>query len=123
MRLLIVDDSRFHHRIMGQILGKIGMMNVDCVMDGQAALAVLTIYPYQLLFIDVEMPYLDGMELIRRIRQKRIGFQPYIVLATAKPHRYAEEARLVGINDQIAKPCDNDEIVAVLKRATAYYLK
>ncbi len=69
MRILIVDDEEIVHETIGEYLAECGH-RVETAMDGQAALDILDLRSFDLAFVDLRMPGLDGEELLRKINGK-----------------------------------------------------
>ncbi|MBL8231279.1 MAG: response regulator transcription factor [Bryobacterales bacterium] len=72
-----------------------------------------------LVFLDVQMPGLDGLAAIRRIREKHSGNSPYFVLVTAFDN-YAVEAFQVEAMDYVLKPVDKDRLEQTIERARRF---
>ena len=90
MRILLVDDSSPHRRLLGALLGRAGH-EVLTAADGVAALALLEQEPVDAVVSDVRMPRMDGFQLCRTIRQdarwRRLPFIFYSSIFTGTPAR------------------------------------
>lgn len=113
MKLLIADDDATSRMLLKAMLTK---WDFECVMaeDGQAGWEIMQEkVPPSFLFIDWEMPNMNGIELIKRIRLKQTNNPPYIILLTARN----ETADIVeglnsGANDYVIKPFNKAELRA-----------
>jgi signal transduction histidine kinase len=111
-RILLADDNRDLRDYVGRLLRQQGW-TVDCVEDGEAALARLRGQPYDLVLSDVMMPRLDGLGLLAAIRQDPALQTTPVILVSA---RAGEESRVgalqAGADDYLVKPFSGRELVA-----------
>lgn len=119
--ILLAEDNTTNQLVAKAILSNLGC-RVDIVKNGQEALEALEKQPYDLVFMDCQMPVLDGYEATRRIRAGSIqGVDPHtpIVAMTGKALRGDRELCLeCGMDDYITKPILVNDLRAVLKRYT-----
>jgi DNA-binding NtrC family response regulator len=114
-RVLIVDDDAGVRYTLREILSS-GGIEVDEAEDGAAALARFEASPVPLVIADLRMPRMGGMELLRRLSARAPA--PRVVLITAHgSERQAVEAMKAGAWDYFRKPFENDELLAVVRRA------
>ncbi|WP_437601883.1 response regulator [Sorangium sp. So ce590] len=119
LRLLLIDDDTRLHALLASYLEQNGFM-VTVAGDGARGLAALAAGTFDAVLLDVMMPGMDGIEVVRRIRQK--SSMPILMLTA----RGDEADRVVGLeigaDDYIAKPFSPRELLArlraVLRRAT-----
>ncbi len=115
MRVLVVDDDPGVRYTLREILSSAGLA-VEEAGDGEEALARFDAAPVPLVIADLRMPRMDGMELLRRLLSRQPA--PRVVLVTAHgSERQAAEAVRAGAWDYFRKPFDNDELLAVVRRA------
>lgn len=115
--VLVVDDEEEIRKILTQILEKEGF-RVVTAPDGQQAMRQLCLEAPDLILLDVRMPGLSGMEVLKKIRE--IDDDPPVVLITAYADIHqAVEAMKEGAYDYLAKPFDNNEVVWIARRALA----
>jgi len=116
LRVLLAEDNPVNALLAGTILKRAGCV-VDRVASGEEALAALARAPYDLIFMDVRMPGLDGMEAAR-IYRARGGVTPMIAL-TANAFEEDRRACLdAGMDDFLPKPLDAGRLRAVVARWT-----
>jgi CheY-like chemotaxis protein len=115
--ILVVEDNVVNQKVIQILIGKQGVQ-ADVVSDGPDALARLRERSYDLVFMDVQMPGMDGYELTRRIRADLPpASQPFIVAMTAHAMEGDREKCLEsGMDDYISKPVREDDVRRALQR-------
>ena len=104
VRLLAVDDDPISQRAMSFALAK-AFRDSDLAPDGAAALGLAAKQPYDVIFLDVEMPGMDGFELCSRIHETELNRATPVVFVTGRSDfRSRAQATLLGAQDLIAKP-------------------
>jgi two-component system response regulator HydG len=115
VRVLVVDDDAGVRYTLREILSSEGLL-VDEAADGAEALARFEAQPTPLVVTDLRMPNLDGMELLRALAARSPA--PRVVVITAHgSERQAVEAMKAGAYDYFRKPFENEELLAVVRRA------
>ena len=117
-RVLVVDDEPINRIILEQMLGEL-QLTVDMVEDGQQAIQQARRHRYDLVFMDMQMPVLDGLQATREMRKLDGYAQTPVIAITANvlpEHR--ERARAAGMNDFIGKPFNPEEML----KKIAYWL-
>ncbi|MCP4663564.1 MAG: response regulator [bacterium] len=117
LRILVADDNAINQQIAVEILRRLGYPT-EVVADGLEALAACERQPYDLIFMDVEMPKMDGLEATREIlRRAPEGRRPRVVAMTAHVLRGDREQCLAaGMDDYVSKPISIPEFVAAVER-------
>ena len=107
LRILVVEDNRVNQKVAHMMLNRLGF-TADIAEDGYRALEMLETTPYDLLFMDIHMPGIDGLEVTRRIRNMTtLSKQPVIVAMTAAAMKGDRERAIdSGMDDYISKPFD-----------------
>jgi CheY-like chemotaxis protein len=104
VRLLVVDDDPITRRALSFSLTK-AFSRPDLAPDGHAALALAAQHPYDVIFLDVEMPGMDGFELCSKIRETVPNRTTPVIFVTCHTDFDSRaQSILVGGNDFIAKP-------------------
>lgn len=118
-RVLLVEDNPINRMVALNLLGKLGL-SIDCAEDGTTALEMLEKRDYQLLFMDIQMPGMDGFETTARIREAENaggGERRTIIAMTAHAMQGDREQCLeAGMDDYIAKPITRQALEEVLAR-------
>ncbi len=107
VRVLIVDDQDFIRSLLRHILGVLGCTTISDAANGVAAWEIIRDNPPDLLIVDWEMEPMDGMELVRKIRNDDASpdrFMPIIMITAHSERPRIIEARDVGINEFVMKP-------------------
>ena len=113
-RLLLVDDSVSVRKAVGQMLGRHGYQ-VTAVADGEEALEALRLGSFDAVLTDLEMPRLNGYELIEEIRRgPRGGELPIVVITTRAGGKHLDLARRLGATACFGKPFDQTALLALL---------
>ncbi|PIP89359.1 MAG: hypothetical protein COV38_14720 [Bdellovibrionales bacterium CG11_big_fil_rev_8_21_14_0_20_38_13] len=105
MKVLIVEDNPINLKLIATILDKIGVQ-IDTAEDGLVAVEKIKANSYHLVFMDVQMPKLDGKSATKRIRAIE-GHEslPYIIALTANvTNEHKEECLASGMDDFLPKP-------------------
>lgn len=116
LRVLVAEDNQVNEMLFVRILGKMGY-NPIITRDGLEVVARNFTEKFDVVFMDVQMPEMDGLEATRRIRKQQID-QPYIIAMTANAMKEdREECLAAGMDDYISKPLRYEDITSSLKRA------
>jgi len=120
VRILIAEDNSANQMVASRSVERLGYRGT-IVSDGAEAIRALDEGIYDLVFMDIQMPELDGLETTRRIRANPRLHQPYIAAVTAnvtvRDRALCAEA---GMNDYLSKPFRLSDLRAVLKRYSAW---
>lgn len=116
MKVLIVDDSRAMRRILKKIMAGFTSQIVEAA-DGQQALDQITRErDFDLVLVDWNMPVMDGLELVKIVRQNRAFDKIKLVMVTteAEPIRMAK-ALMSGVDEFVMKPFTKEVLVDKLR--------
>jgi signal transduction histidine kinase/AmiR/NasT family two-component response regulator len=135
LKVLLAEDNEINQEIALVLLEDVGMQ-LDIVADGQQAVAAFEKGDYDLVFMDVRMPVMDGLEATRKIREieksrAEAGETTDAAPEASRPARYRhipivamtanamqedrEQTREAGMDGHVSKPIDMHEIVTVLQ--------
>lgn len=115
MRILIVEDEQHLAEALTQILKK-NHYSVDAVHDGVTGLDYALSGIYDLLLLDIMMPEMDGISVLKELRKK--GISTPVILLTAKGEVEDKIAGLDhGADDYVAKPFSSGELLARIRAA------
>jgi signal transduction histidine kinase/HPt (histidine-containing phosphotransfer) domain-containing protein len=117
VRILLAEDNPVNQRVAQLLLQKLGQ-RIDIVGNGLEAVHALERQHYDVVFMDCEMPELDGFSAARTIRATTPpDHQPYIIAMTANAMEGDRERCLAaGMNDYVAKPIRAEVVAEALQR-------
>ena len=105
MHALIVDDSKFLRGYLRQHLERFGVVCSEAE-DGKEALDVLRRDPlFDVMFVDVNMPVMGGLECVRQLRQQQLATSMKVMMVTTEAdHSFIEQALDYGADEFLMKP-------------------
>jgi len=119
LKILVTDDNLINQKVAARLLQQLGYA-ADIATNGREALQALEKLSYDLVFMDVQMPGMDGLEATRQLRvtEKRTGRKPVLVVAmTANAMNGDREKCLAsGMDDYLAKPVRPEALQATIER-------
>lgn len=118
LRILIVDDNAVNRKVLLLMLNHLGY-TADMVTNGKKAIQALEEQHYDLVFMDLQMPILDGLRAAQTIRQNSADKEhPYIIAITAYADRFDRETCInAGMNDYLSKPATLNDIRIAIQSA------
>lgn len=117
-KLLIVDDEAHIRMLIEQTLEDLEDEGVELLFaeNGEQALQIITDEEPDLVFLDVMMPKLNGMEVCQRVKKELKLNNVYIILLTAKGQEVDRQKGLdMGADKYMTKPFDPDEMLEIAK--------
>jgi PAS domain S-box-containing protein len=116
-RILLAEDNITNQQVALGILKKLGL-RADTVASGKEALKALKTLPYDLVFMDVQMPEMDGLEATRRIRksESRNLEIPIIAMTAHAMQGDRERCLQAGMNDYVTKPVSPQALAEALDK-------
>ena len=126
LRILLCDDNSINQKVAARIVQQLGY-EPDLAANGREALEALSQKPYDLIFMDVMMPEMDGLEATRAIRKlqqkgemEHFKSRIVIVAMTAQAMQGDREKCLeAGMDDYLAKPVRPTDVRAIIERWAA----
>jgi len=117
LKILLAEDNIVNQKVALKILGKMGY-RADLAANGLEVLSALKRQSYDLIFMDMQMPEMDGLEATRQVRRDwPTAEQPTIIAMTASAMKSDVDACLgAGMNSFISKPVGLDEIISHLRK-------
>jgi CheY-like chemotaxis protein len=116
LRILVAEDNVINQQVIQYILQKMGY-RPTIVANGKEAVEASADNDYDIIFMDLQMPEMDGLEATRLIRGLTRICQPIIIALTANTMEGDEEECLcAGMNDYIGKPVRLDELLNKLRK-------
>jgi chemosensory pili system protein ChpA (sensor histidine kinase/response regulator) len=115
-KILLIDDSLSIRKFVGRMLETAGY-EVDTAVDGEEGLRKASAKNYRLILTDLEMPKLNGYEVIQALRSRPQTQQtPIIVMTTRAGDKHRQMALNVGASSYIAKPVEERALIQELER-------
>jgi PAS domain S-box-containing protein len=123
LRALVAEDNPYNRFLLQKILQKLGVGQADFASDGQEAVRLVLAArdadaPYHVVFMDVRMPILDGLEAARRLREHGVT-TPIIALTAQATEDDDAQCRQAGMNAYFSKPYRINDLEAVLAEIAA----
>jgi CheY-like chemotaxis protein len=124
LRILVAEDVAVNRKVIDLYLGRLGY-RCKLVGDGQEAIQAVEAEPFDVIFMDMQMPGVDGLTATRRIRgQPGCERHPYIIALTANVFlEHRADATQSGMQDYIAKPFRSETLAGALRNAHAWLLE
>jgi diguanylate cyclase (GGDEF)-like protein len=113
--ILVVDDEEAIRELTVEMLVKMGL-RAESVNNGEMALKELDDGPYTFLLTDIKMPGIDGLELIRRVKERHPQICAIAMTGYSKEYNYVDVVN-TGATDFINKPFRIEELIAKIRRA------
>ena len=115
-RILLVEDNELNQEVASELLTQAGFV-VDVADNGAVGLRMVQAASYELVFMDMQMPAMDGLEATREIRKlPQFAALPIVAMTANAMQQDRERCLAAGMNDFIAKPIDPEALWAVLRR-------
>ena len=114
-RVLLVDDTWFHREKLNIFLSDSGFDIVAEAENGLEGIKLYDLHKPDLVTMDVNMPYLDGIEATRDIIRKHPNAVIIMVTGMGDPHTI-KEAKMAGASDFVVKPFNEHELMKKIKK-------
>lgn len=113
LKALVAEDSEVNQLVIRKLLENIGFEQISFAWNVEEAIDLLDKENYDVIFMDIQMPQMDGFEATRIIRRK--GNQiPIIALSAAVLPKDTQECFDSGMNDHVKKPIDKQELLIAI---------
>lgn len=117
--ILVVDDSITVRKVTEKLLVSENML-VGTAKDGLEALEMLEKFDPDLILMDIEMPRMDGFEVLETVRQNPAwNHVPIIMISSRTAEKHQQRAEQLGANSFLGKPYQNQELMALIRRYLA----
>jgi signal transduction histidine kinase/DNA-binding response OmpR family regulator len=115
-RVLVVEDNRVNQKVATALLAKLGI-RADVASNGREALQMVRDLPYDLIFMDCQMPEMNGYETTAAIRQMEgsVCQLPIVALTADAVNGSQERCFQAGMNGFVAKPIRMEDLISALK--------
>lgn len=115
MKILLVDDSRTIRNIQKKALADVGLTDVVEAVDGLEALACIQAQRPDLMLVDWKMPNMNGITLVRKVRESDQAL-PIIMVTTEAEKTRVVQALKAGVNDYVVKPFSAETLAEKIRR-------
>jgi DNA-binding NtrC family response regulator len=117
LRVLFVDDEE---DLVSTVVERLELRGIEATgaVNGQQALTLIEQQPFDVVLLDVRMPGLGGLEVIKRIKRTHPDLE-VILLSGHGAREDVETGRRLGAYDYLQKPVDLEDVIAILHRAAA----
>lgn len=115
-RILIVEDSPTMRQLLVFALRRMKGVEIVEAHDGMDGLRKVTSDDFDLAFVDINMPVMDGLKLIHLIRsEQRLADMPICVITTEGAREDRERAISLGANEYLTKPIQANKVLAIAR--------
>jgi DNA-binding response OmpR family regulator len=112
--VLVVEDDDNSLFVLKEILGKMGYRVLQA-WDGKQAIEVAETEPLDLMLLDVQLPGVNGLTVMRRLRENSsLESLPIVIMTAYDPEKYRGSAIEAGCDDFLLKPIDFDRLEVIL---------
>jgi chemosensory pili system protein ChpA (sensor histidine kinase/response regulator) len=116
LNAMVIDDSITMRKVTGRFLERHGM-GVTVAKDGVDAIALLEERVPDLVILDIEMPRMDGFEVVAHIRNRsHLKHLPIIMVTSRSGEKHRERAAKLGVNDYLVKPYQEQVLMESIHR-------
>lgn len=113
---LVVEDSPMMRQLIVFALARIKNMTVHEADDGIGGIKKIATQKYDIIITDINMPIMDGLKLIQRVRADKVHkYVPIIVVTTEGSNEDRERAMSLGASAYITKPIQAPQVIAKVK--------
>lgn len=117
-KILIVDDNLANTKLLEKILKISGYHNIQTVNDSREFFRKYNEFEPDVILLDLNMPFIDGIEVMRKLHEndeESLDYIPVIVITAQNDQLNMKKAFEVGASDFVGKPFNNDEILLRIK--------
>ncbi len=116
LKVLLIDDNAINLKVGEMLLSKI-VSDIDCFNNGYDAIEKAKITKYDIIFTDIQMPEIDGIETCKKIRETNLNKKtPTIALSANVVPTETKRFLAAGMNDFIGKPYKMQDLVVIIKK-------
>jgi len=111
-KILVADDSAFMRKVLINILNEAGYNDVIEAGDGKEAVAKFNAEKPDLILLDIIMPEMDGIEVVKQIGKK----SKVLIISAVGQEGVIDEAKKYGAVGFIVKPFDNEKVIEEIRK-------
>lgn len=113
MKILICEDNKMASRTMSVVLEREGYQTTTAE-DGNVAIGMLNENNYDLVIVDIHLPYHSGLELVKYLRSDLQKKTPVLIVSAFSDPQVQKQAGELGVNGYIIKPFNPDELIRMI---------
>jgi len=113
MKILICEDNKMASRTISVVLEREGYQTTTAE-DGNLAIGLLDNNNYDLVIVDIHLPYHSGLELVKYLRSDLQKKTPVLIVSAFSDVQIQKQAGELGVNGYIIKPFNPDELVRMI---------
>lgn len=114
-KILVADDSRTSRKMLLDIIRGLEFEEIIEATDGNDAVAKFEEHQPEVVTLDITMPGMDGIEVLKKIKEKNPDVKVVMITAAAQSNKIMEAIKL-GAEEFIAKPYETAQVEAALQR-------
>lgn len=116
-RVLVVEDNPINQKVASKTLERLGC-RIDLAADGRKGVEMAFQFPYDIIFIDCQMPEMDGYEATAEIRRREGSEAHRIIVAMTANAMQGDRDRCIaaGMDDYVSKPVSRPDLAIILNR-------
>ena len=114
---LVVEDSQMMRQLLVMALSRITQLKVFEADDGLIGMKMLAAQKFDIIIVDINMPIMDGLKLIKHIRLDEVHSDvPVIIVTTEGGAEDRQRATLLGVQAYITKPVSAPKVISTVKK-------
>ncbi|GGH70724.1 response regulator [Phaeocystidibacter marisrubri] len=114
LKVLVAEDQEINRFIIGKIFSKIGLIPEFAINGGEAYSAICT-KTYDLVFMDIQMPIMTGIEVVEKLQKLQITLPKIVALTSNSSPSMHDAALRAGMDNVFLKPLDSHALQSILK--------
>ena len=117
MKILVADDEEAVRDSLAIMLKKNSQNEIDFAVDGEEAVTKITSANYDLLLLDIEMPKINGYEVLKKVRALYPTLPVVFITARGEPSKVRKSIAQYRLNGYLEKPFDTIAVLDIVKKA------
>ena len=116
MRILICEDNKLALKTVSVVLQREGY-ETETAEDGIRAISMIRDNIYDLIIVDIHLPFHSGLELVKYLRSEMNRNTPVVILSSFSDLQMQKQASELGINGYIVKPFNPSDLISMIRSA------
>jgi CheY-like chemotaxis protein len=114
--ILVIDDDKVNLKVISLFLREYGFVNIDTALSGNEGIDLYTKNNYAIVFLDLNMPDLNGIDVCKIIKHMPDKKQIPVIAVSALAEEIMDECKLAGFADYVLKPLDINIFKGVIEK-------